>query len=216
MVGARGRQGDGAGQGARAAGALQEKMLFIRGLYNQEALIGGIHSCQTGNLLTGAHLASGGEIRSGISMDQVVAESLRTRQRCRAWCWGASVDRGTAQELFDDLQLAHLLELGHDADAAGDVSGAGVRSAVPRRSGQGRQERAGCRAGGCDGISQAGEPFGPAPTRRVSDVGARGRDSGSIRRARIGDLQGWRPTLANRTCRARPMACRRTSISTCG
>ena len=40
-----------------------EKMLFLRGLYNPEALIGGIHSCQTGNLLTGAHLASGGEIQ---------------------------------------------------------------------------------------------------------------------------------------------------------
>jgi hypothetical protein len=37
----------------------REKMLFFRGLYNAEALIGGIHSCQTGNLLTGAHLKSG-------------------------------------------------------------------------------------------------------------------------------------------------------------
>src|ERR1043166_9036088 len=55
----------------------REKLLFIRGLYNEEALIGGIHSCQTGNLLTGAHLASGGEIRSGVSMDQVVANRLR-------------------------------------------------------------------------------------------------------------------------------------------
>src|SRR5262245_11043149 len=26
----------------------REKMLLLRGLYNQEALIGGIHSCQTG------------------------------------------------------------------------------------------------------------------------------------------------------------------------
>lgn len=52
----------------------REKLTFIRGLYNAEALIGGIHSCQTGNLLTGAHLASGGEVRSGISMDQVVAQ----------------------------------------------------------------------------------------------------------------------------------------------
>jgi hypothetical protein len=52
----------------------REKMLFIRGLYNAEALIGGIHSCQTGNLLTGAHLAPGGEIRSGVSMDQVIAQ----------------------------------------------------------------------------------------------------------------------------------------------
>ena len=49
-------------------------MLFLKGLYNQEALIGGIHSCQTGNLLNGAHLAPGGEIRSGIS-----CASLRAR-----------------------------------------------------------------------------------------------------------------------------------------
>src|SRR5260221_8267602 len=51
----------------------REKMNFIRGLYNAEALIGGIHSCQTGNLLTGAHLAPGGDVRSRVSMDQVVA-----------------------------------------------------------------------------------------------------------------------------------------------
>lgn len=52
----------------------REKLTFLRGLYNAEALIGGIHSCQTGNLLTGAHLAPGGEIRSGVSCDQVIAE----------------------------------------------------------------------------------------------------------------------------------------------
>jgi Protein of unknown function (DUF1552) len=54
----------------------RQKLLFVRGLYNAEALIGGIHSCQTGNLLTGAHLANGGEIRSGTSMDQLVAQRL--------------------------------------------------------------------------------------------------------------------------------------------
>ncbi len=55
----------------------REKLLFLQGLYNQEALIGGIHSCQTGNLLTGAHLAPAGEIQSGISCDQVLAERLK-------------------------------------------------------------------------------------------------------------------------------------------
>src|SRR4249920_3843274 len=59
----------------------RQKMLFLRGLYNQEALIGGIHSCQTGNLLTGAHLAPGGEIRSGISCDQVLAERMREQTK---------------------------------------------------------------------------------------------------------------------------------------
>src|SRR5262249_49938330 len=50
------------GKVLQALHPVREKMLFLRGLYNQEALIGGIHSCQTGNLLTGAHLAPGGEI----------------------------------------------------------------------------------------------------------------------------------------------------------
>src|SRR3954454_20298641 len=52
----------------------REKMLFIRGLYNAEALKGNIHSSQTGNLLSGAPLASGGEIHSGTSIDQVLAQ----------------------------------------------------------------------------------------------------------------------------------------------
>src|SRR5262249_5507304 len=41
---------------------LREKVLLIRGLYNEEAQKGNIHSSQTGNLLSGAPLASGGEI----------------------------------------------------------------------------------------------------------------------------------------------------------
>ena len=53
----------------------RERMVFIRGLYNAEALKGNIHSSQTGNLLSGASLADGGEIRSGTSFDQVVAQS---------------------------------------------------------------------------------------------------------------------------------------------
>ena len=48
----------------------RQKTVFIRGLYNAEALKGNIHSSQTGNLLSGAPLASGGEIRSGTSLDQ--------------------------------------------------------------------------------------------------------------------------------------------------
>src|SRR5690606_10281724 len=53
----------------------REKLLFIRGLYNEEALKGNIHSSQTGNLLSGAKIASGGEIRSGTSVDQLLAQT---------------------------------------------------------------------------------------------------------------------------------------------
>jgi hypothetical protein len=52
----------------------RERMLFIRCLYNAEALKGNIHSSQTGNLLSGAPLASGGAIHSGTSIDQLLAQ----------------------------------------------------------------------------------------------------------------------------------------------
>jgi hypothetical protein len=53
---------------------LREKVLFLRGLFNAEALKGNIHSSQTGNLLSGAPLDSGGKIRSGTSIDQILAQ----------------------------------------------------------------------------------------------------------------------------------------------
>ncbi|MCP4507585.1 MAG: DUF1552 domain-containing protein, partial [Fuerstiella sp.] len=48
----------------------RDQMVFIKGLYNAEALKGNIHSSQTGNLLYGAPLSAGGTIRSGTSVDQ--------------------------------------------------------------------------------------------------------------------------------------------------
>ena len=53
----------------------REKMLFVRGLFHAEARKGNIHSSQTGNLLSGAPIASGGEIRSGTSFDQMLAQT---------------------------------------------------------------------------------------------------------------------------------------------
>ena len=54
----------------------REKLVFINGLFNAEALKGNIHSSQTGNVLSGAPLASGGKVHSGTSVDQVVAQKL--------------------------------------------------------------------------------------------------------------------------------------------
>jgi Protein of unknown function (DUF1552) len=64
------------GQVLQPLADFREKMLFISGLYNAEAQRGNIHSSQTGNLLSGAPLASGGEIRSGTSFDQLAAQRL--------------------------------------------------------------------------------------------------------------------------------------------
>jgi hypothetical protein len=54
----------------------REKMNFIGGLFNEAATNVGIHPGQTGNLLSGAHLMKGPELRGGVSFDQVLANHL--------------------------------------------------------------------------------------------------------------------------------------------
>ncbi|WP_417748181.1 DUF1552 domain-containing protein [Rosistilla oblonga] len=52
---------------------IKHKMNFITGLYNENANGVGIHPGQTGNILSGASLKKGSELRGDISMDQVLA-----------------------------------------------------------------------------------------------------------------------------------------------
>ncbi len=86
----------------------REKMLFLRGLYNQEALIGGIHSCQTGNLLTGAHLAPGGEIRSGVSCDQVIAERMREQTKVPSLVLGCEPSIAAIHKNYSMIYSSHI------------------------------------------------------------------------------------------------------------
>lgn len=56
---------------------LKEKMNFITGLFNENATHVGIHPGQTGNILSGASLQKGSELRGDISMDQVLANHFQ-------------------------------------------------------------------------------------------------------------------------------------------
>ena len=86
----------------------REKMNFIRGLYNAEALIGGIHSCQTGNLLSGAHLAPGGEIRSGISCDQVIAQRNRGQTKVPSLVLGCEPSIAAIHKNYSMVYSSHI------------------------------------------------------------------------------------------------------------
>jgi hypothetical protein len=86
----------------------REKMLFLRGLYNQEALIGGIHSCQTGNLLTGAHLANGGEIKSGVSVDQLIAERLKDQTKVPSLVLGTEPSIAALHKNYSMIYSSHI------------------------------------------------------------------------------------------------------------
>ena len=55
---------------------LKEKINVIDGLYNKATTGQGIHPAQTGGLLSGAHIQKGAIIRSGVSVDQVLADHV--------------------------------------------------------------------------------------------------------------------------------------------
>jgi hypothetical protein len=86
----------------------REKMLFIRGLYNAEALKGNIHSSQTGNLLSGAPLASGGEIRSGTSIDQFLAQRYGQSTKVPSLVLGCEKSNPSVHKNYSMLYSSHI------------------------------------------------------------------------------------------------------------
>src|SRR5438094_4196676 len=87
---------------------LREKMLFIRGLYNAEALKGNIHSSQTGNLLSGAPLAAGGEIRSGTSVDQLLAQTHGRSTKVPSLVLGCEKSNPSVHKNYSMLYSSHI------------------------------------------------------------------------------------------------------------
>lgn len=55
---------------------IKKKVNVISGLFNKNSTGVGIHPGQTGNILSGASLQKGAELRGGISVDQVLANQL--------------------------------------------------------------------------------------------------------------------------------------------
>ena len=173
----------------------REKMLFVRGLFNAEALKGNIHSSQTGNLLSGAPLASGGEIRSGTSIDQLLAQRYGGSTKVSSLVLGCEKSNPSVHKNYSMLYSSHIswsspttpapLEiypalafdrLFKDEVSKGDKS---VLDAVLADAGSLRRS-----------ISTGDQRKLDEYLESVRDVEQRIANAG-----RKGELQGWRPTL---------------------
>ena len=84
------------------------KSLFIRGLYNEQALKGNIHSSQTGNLLSGAPLAAGGEIRSGTSVDQMLAQTYGRSTKVPSLVLGCEPGNPSVHKNYSMIYSSHI------------------------------------------------------------------------------------------------------------
>ena len=173
----------------------RQKMLVVRGLFNAEALKGNIHSSQTGNLLSGAPLASGGEIRSGTSIDQLVAQRYGDSTKVASLVLGCEKSNPAVHKNYSMLYSSHIswsspttptpLEiypalafdrLFKDEASKGDQS---VLDAVLADAASLRR-----------GISTRDQRKLDEYLESVRDVEKRIANAGER-----GELQGWRPTL---------------------
>ena len=174
----------------------RQKLNVLNGLYNEEALIGGIHSCQTGNLLTGAHLANGGEIRSGVSMDQVVAGRLSDQTKVPSLVLGCEQSIAALHKNYSMIYSSHIswsspttptpLEL-YPALAFDRLFRDEVGRADKSVLDSVLEESAGLRTR----ISTSDQRRLDEYLHSVRDVEQRIENAAKDRR-----LQGWRPTLA--------------------
>jgi hypothetical protein len=174
----------------------RDRLTFIRGLYNAEALKGNIHSSQTGNLLSGAPLSAGGTIRSGTSVDQVVAQKIGHQTKLPSLVLGcekanpsvhknysmlysshiswSSPTAPTPLEVYPALAFDHLFK---DSAQRGDQS---VLDAVLADAADFRR-----------GISRLDQQKLDEYLNSVREVEQRIASAG-----KRGELQGWRPTLS--------------------
>jgi hypothetical protein len=173
----------------------REKMLFISGLYNEQALKGNIHSSQTGNLLSGAPLASGGEILSGTSFDQLLAQRQGRSTKVPSLVLGCETSNPAIHKNYSMLYSSHIswsspttptpLELYpalafdrlfKDEAERGDKT---VLDAVLADAADLRREISAADRGKLDEYLESVRDV----ERRIAQAGKQG------------ELQGWRPTL---------------------
>ena len=173
----------------------RDRMVFIRGLYNAEALKGNIHSSQTGNLLSGAPLASGGTIRSGTSVDQVVAQRIGHQTKVPSLVLGCEKSNPSVHKNYSMLYSSHVSWSSPTTPTPLEVYPALAFDSLFNDTAQRGDQSV------LDAILQDAKDV----RRQISQLDQRKLDEylNSVREVeqrisragKRGELQGWRPTL---------------------
>lgn len=174
----------------------RDRLVFIRGLYNAEALKGNIHSSQTGNLLSGAPLASGGTIRSGTSVDQMVAQAIGRHTKLPSLVLGCEKANPSVHKNYSMLYSSHISWSSPTTPTPLEVYPALAFDQLFKESAQKGDRSV------LDAVLNDAKDF----RRNISRLDQQKLDEylNSVREVeqridragRRGELQGWRPTLS--------------------
>lgn len=173
----------------------REKALFISGLYNEEALKGNIHSSMTGNLLSGAPLASGGEIRSGTSFDQIIAQSYGRSAKVPSLVLGCEKANPSVHKNYSMLYSSHISWASPTSPAPLEVYPALAFDSLFKEGAE-LGDKSVLDAVIADAKGLRGK-IGSADRQKLDEYldSVRDVESRIERAAQRGELQGWRPTL---------------------
>lgn len=183
---------------------LREKMTLIEGLFNPEAQIGGIHSAQTGQLLSGAHLAPGGAVLSGTSMDQIIAQRLGGQTKVPSLVLGCEPSLPSVHKDYSMIYSSHISWSSPTTPTPLELFPALAFDRLFRDE-PGRADRS-----ILDSVlSEAGSLSARVSTRdrrRVDEylTAVREVEQKIERAGQERQLQGWRPTLARPDDKDRP------------
>ena len=154
----------------------REKLLFIRGLYNAEALKGNIHSSQTGNLLSGAPLASGRRDPFRHELRPVARPAARTVDQGAQPGAGCEKSNPSVHKNYSMLYSSHISWSSPTTPTPLELYPALAFDRLFKDEvEQGRQERARRGARRRPRLPPPGQHCRPAQARRISRLGARGR-----------------------------------------
>jgi hypothetical protein len=178
----------------------KDKLTFIRGLYNPNARGCGIHSCMTGNLLTGTRLASGGRIRAGVSMDQMLADYAGRKTKVRSLVLGCERPYAGIHAGYSMLYSSHISWSGPSTPAPLELYPAAAFDRLFGDGGLRRSDGSVLDSVLADAHSVRNQVS--LPDRRkideylnsIREVERRIEDAGKDQR-----LEGWRPTIEKPT-----------------
>lgn len=175
---------------------LREEMMLIQGLFNAEALKGNIHSSQTGNLLSGAPLASGGRIQSGTSFDQVLAQTYGQGTKVPSLVLGCEKSNPSVHKDYSMLYSSHISWSSPTTPTPLELYPSLAFDRLFREESQ--QGLSSVLDAVLEDAGDMKRRLSDSDQRRMEEYLASVRDVESrIQRAgERGELQGWRPTLA--------------------
>ena len=202
---------------------LKAKINVVHGLFNKHATGVGIHPGQTGNILSGAALQKGAELRGGISVDQVLANHLGDQTVQPSMVLGCEQPiTGYHETNFSMAYSSHISWQNATSPVPMEVYPSLAFDSLFDNRGTRRNQsildRVGAEAAGLGRkVSRADKAKLDEYLTSVRDVEKRAQAMRAAKEAAEARLKGRRAAITSPPpCPDPTTACRRTSATTCG